>query len=656
MSPQFGPAYAKLAPQMSNRIIPGATINGFYAITNLTGLGYNDIYTLSASLTKIKGRHTLKFGGERRRDEFYFQQLAFPNNPASGGFTFDAGWTQQSASQRVGGYSYASFMLGYPATGFIATGSRASNVMIYQGYYLADTFQVSRKLTLNLGIRWELPGVYSEKKNRDTVLQPGVPDPLAKQTGLPLTGQLALVNSTQWPDRHNAVRHWTLFAPRLGLAYRFNDKTVLRTGYGITYTPSNPASPQNSPINIAQTIMQTSIDGNVTPYDVLSNPFPNGIRQPTLRDPAGLALLEGSSISGSDPYMRFPYVQQWNFNIQRELISGAVLEVGYAGSKGTHIAGGQSGLDQLPVQYLSMGSALTSQVKNPFAGLISPTSTLNAATISQGQLLRPYPQFTNVTISGATNADSIYHSLQVSLQKRFRSGGNLTASYTWSKFISNGDTGTTFLEQTGTGAAQDNNNLRNSRSLVSYDVPHRFVLGYTFDMPFGKGRKFLSGVSGAADKLVTGWGVNGVTTFQSGYPLVFTSSATSQISSFGFGTLRPDVVAGCQKAIGGAVQARLTKAYNTACFTAPSVYGLGNQGRTDPNLRGAGVNNFDFSLFKATQITERMRLQFRTEVFNVMNRVQFANPGTAIGNPLFGQITGTLNQPRLIQFALRLSF
>lgn len=654
---QFGPAYAKLAPFMTYHIIPGANINGFYNISNLMGFGANNIYTSNYSVTKIVGRHSLKIGGEFRRDEFYFGQLAFPNNASSGGFVFDNTWTQQGPATRVGGYPFASFMLGYATSGSIATLSKASNIMYYQGYYVADTFQVNRKLTLTAGLRWELPGFYTEKKDRDTVLDPTAIDPLAARTGLPLKGQLVLVNSPGRPDRHALDRHWALFAPRLGLAYRLNEKTVVRTGYGIAYTPTNSTSPNNSPINIAMTVMETSRDGNVTPFNVLSNPFPNGILQPPLRDPAALFSLEGGAISGANPASRFPYVQQWNFNIQRELLSGAVLEVGYAGSKGTHLAGGQSGLNQLSVDQLSLGSGLTAQVRNPLAGLLPATSGLNAATVSAGQLLRPYPQYTNVSIATPTNADSIYHSLQVSLQKRFRGGGNFTASYTWSKFLSNSDASTTFLDSTtGTGAVQDNSNLRNSRSLISFDVPHRLTLSYTYDLPVGKGKRFLGNINSAADRVLGGWGFNGVTTIQSGFPLTFTSSATSQISGFGFGTLRPNVVAGCQKTVDGDLKTHLRQAFNTSCFSAPSAFGIGNESRTDPNLRGQGIANWDFSVFKAIPVTERIRMQFRTEFFNIANRVQFGNPGTAIGNPTFGQITSQLNLPRLVQFALRLNF
>jgi hypothetical protein len=230
-------------------------------------------------------------------------------------------------------------------------------------------------------------------------------------------------------------------------------------------------------------------------------------------------------------------LQQWNFNIQRELLGGAVLEIGYAGAKGTHLPSSGGGLDQLAVDYLALGSALTAQVKNPFAGQLLGTSTLNAATIS-GQLLRPYPQYTNVSISAPSTADSIYHSMQISLQKRFRGGGNLTVSYTWSQVIANSDA-MNGGNDIGVGAVQDNNNLRNGRSLLSLDVPHRLTLSYTYDLPLGRGKHFLGNLSPVARPPPRRIGIQRHNDHLIGIPLALTSAAPSQISGFGFGTLRP---------------------------------------------------------------------------------------------------------------------
>jgi hypothetical protein len=179
-------------------------------------------------------------------------------------------------------------------------------------------------------------------------------------------------------------------------------------------------------------------------------------------------------------------------------------------------------------------------------------------------------------------------------------------------------------------------------------------VSYVRDLPFGKGQKFLSNVSGAADKVISGWGINGVSTFQSGFPLGLTTNVNLS-NSFGGGS-RPNVVAGCHDGISGSAQSRLNEWFNTSCFTQPAAFTFGDESRLDPTLRGPGINNWDFALFKTTSITERVGLQFRTEVFNLFNRVQFGGPGVAVGNPSFGVISSQTNNPRLIQFALRLIY
>jgi hypothetical protein len=194
------------------------------------------------------------------------------------------------------------------------------------------------------------------------------------------------------------------------------------------------------------------------------------------------------------------------------------------------------------------------------------------------------------------------------------------------------------------------------RSLSSFDSRQRFVLSYVVDLPFGKNQRLLSGVNGFTDKLISGWGVNGVTTFQDGFPLHFTATP-NLTNSFGGGS-RPNVVAGCSAEKTGAAQARLSQWFNTACYATPPSFTFGNESRTDSVLRGHGINNIDFALFKNTKIKERVSVQFRAEVFNLFNRVQFAQPAQVLspGISTFGQVSAQLNSPRLVQLALRLSY
>ena len=185
-------------------------------------------------------------------------------------------------------------------------------------------------------------------------------------------------------------------------------------------------------------------------------------------------------------------------------------------------------------------------------------------------------------------------------------------------------------------------------------MPQRLSVSYIQDLPIGKGRALLGNVSGVADKLVSGWGINGVSTFQSGYPLGLTTNS-NLTNSFGGGS-RPNVVSGCDKLVSGSAQSRLNRWFNTSCFTAPPAFTFGNESRTDPTIRGHGIANWDFALFKTTTITERFRLEFRTEFFNLFNRVQFGGPNLSVGNPSFGIVSSQSNNPRLIQFALRLHY
>jgi hypothetical protein len=259
-----------------------------------------------------------------------------------------------------------------------------------------------------------------------------------------------------------------------------------------------------------------------------------------------------------------------------------------------------------------------------------------------------------MAITSPMDRNSIYHSGLVKVQKRFSKGGSILGSYTWAKLISDTDTLTAWLEPNGGEAVQNFNNLKLERGLANYDTPHRAVISYFYDLPFGTGQPFLSGVKGAAGKLISGWGVNGATVFQSGNPLPITD-AVNLTNSFGGGS-RPNSN-GQSATLSGAAQSRLNKWFNTSDFSAPPAFTFGNVGRTLPDVRSPGIANYDFSVFKNTFLVgERVGLQFRAEIFNLFNRVQFSPPGLSLGTAQFGVISGQFNTPRLVQLALRLQF
>lgn len=657
----FGPAYAALQNQVSFPEYPGPVVQGMFSFGGLgtTVRNTNNVYSISGNITKIAGRHTLKFGGEVRRIEWNYGQT----NYSSGTFNFTNAFTAQNPLVPTGsGYGFASFLLGDAASGQAQQIHSAAQLMYYAGLYITDTFQVNDKLTFTYGLRWDYPGQFGEKHDSATVLLPNVADPLSQPTGLPLQGQVALVNSALYGPSTIHPQRLNLFAPRIGLAYRFQKDLVLRTGYAVTYLPNDVAflnAPWGSSVNSATTTMASTLNGGITPAATLSNPFPNGLFQAPGHNATALSVLsEGGSPSAPVPNEPYPYAQQWNLNIEKQLRGGTLLEVGYGGSKGTHLPLAlTSQFNQLPDQYDGLGTALVSQIANPFHNVLpSSAGQLAATTISAGQLLRPYPQYLSFTNSAPMVGNSTYHSLQAKVEKRFKAGGTLLASYTWSKLLSNTDTLTSWLESSPAGSVQNWNNIAAEKSLASYDVPHRVVVSYVLDLPVGHGRRFLGSVNGLADKIVSGWGINGVSTFQSGFPLVLTAQPTVLSQSFGAGTPRPTVVSSCNKFVSGSPVDRLNNYFNVNCFGQPGSFSFGSESRTDPNMRSEGIDNFDFAVFKDTSITERVKIQFRTEFFNLFNRVQFNAPGGTLQTPQFGVVTATRNQPRLVQFALRLAF
>jgi hypothetical protein len=641
--------------QLNNPVIPRIQVSGF---SNNGGGGQyiiavEDNDALSGSLTKILGRHTLRFGGEFRRVPNNYGQT---NSADVQVFNFTTAFTNNS---------FASYLLGLPQStiteNIILVAARA----YYGGAYLGDTFQATNRLTVNGGIRWEYPGYWTERHDRQTVFLPNATNPLAAQTGLSLPGNVALVNTPAYPHRTNVLPHYDLFSPRLGLAYRLTNSLVARSGFAILYAPTaaiqQNAQPYQSPVNLAFTQINTTTQ----PVNLLSNPFPGGVLQPVGRSPNYLNVIQGQSVVTSIPNEAATYVEQWNLDIQKDLGHQTLFDVAYVANHGVHqqapagVNDNGFGLDQIPDADLSLGSALLNQVPNPFFGLI-PSGNLSGKTIPAGQLLRPFPQYYNLNNPANTVASSTYNAVQVKIEKRFNQGGVLLANYTFAKNVGTADTQTGFLEGgIQEGQVQDWDNIPAEYSQLSYNVPNRFVLSYVLDLPFGKGRRFMATSSGLVDKAVSGWGVDGITTLQSGFPLVLVAQPTFISANFGAGTPRPNAVPNCTKGAPGGAASRLKGWFNTGCFTQPSQFGFGNENRVDPQLRAGGIANSDLSVFKGTAINERFNLQFRAEMFNLFNRVQFAYPNTTCcsnTNASFGVVSGQTNQPREFQFALRLIY
>ncbi len=362
-----------------------------------------------------------------------------------------------------------------------------------------------------------------------------------------------------------------------------------------------------------------------------------------------MLTLLGQSVRGDPRWVRIGYAQQWNLSVQRELPGRILAEATYAGSRGVKIPVTFQ-LNQMPDQYLSLGSRLLDQVANPFASLVT-VGTLSQPTVTRGQLLRPFPQFTGVSFSQNDAGSSTYHSFQARIERRFSRGITVLASYTNSKLISDTDALKAFVGNEFSPGNQDNNNLRLERAVAPQDVPQRLVLNYVYELPFGKGKHFLNG-SRMGSAILGGWTVAGITTLQRGRPLAL-NTATNNTSSYGGGS-RPNNNG--HSAYLDPSQRALNRWFNTSVFSQPDPFTFGNTGRLLPDMREDGIKNFDFSTQKNFALSEKLRLQFRGELFNIFNTPQFGRPGTSLGNPTFGIISSQANSPRQIQFGLKVLF
>jgi hypothetical protein len=657
----------------------------------------NTQFNFTPSITLVRGRHTVKFGYQLELGRDNYAQT----NVGSGAFSFCG-----SGAACFTGFGLADFLLGYadnPSSvenhffGQAVVPALVAGQQIYHAFYADDTYKVTNKLTLNLGLRYELQGPWTERFNRqsyfDTDAQswlsnPAVTAGLPNVPGLPgLKGDVFLVSPSK---RSNVPFPKDNVAPRVGFAYSVDPKTVIRGGYGIFWIPnyvSFALNPNNDPVNDATTSYTGTINGTV-PTNTIATPF-----IPEVVPPVGRTL----GVVGTQEYMTqvvqnftiadqndhpFGYVQQWNLNIQRNLPAGFFVSAAYVGSKGTHLPAYGPQIDQIGDNYLSQaatqcaaqlaatpgltrcnsaGVGLLQSVANPFYDSTTGTAyALSGPTTIAGQLDRPYPQYTGLSLAGQGDYDSSYNSFQLTAERRFGGAGSLLVAYTASKLISDTDTLTNWLE-VATGSIQDNTNLKSERSLSSQDVPQRLVISYVLDLPFGHGKRYLSNVNGVVDKFVGGWGVDGVTIFQKGFPLVFSNGNANYTTLFGGGS-RPNVVSGCNKGAGGtgSLDARLGEWFNTSCFVSPPDFVFGDESRTDPTLRGSGINNFDFALFKRTRFgpDEKLGVEFRSEFFNIFNRTQFAPPNTSVGSAGFGEVSSTYpgTNPRLVQFGLKFLF
>jgi hypothetical protein len=599
------------------------------------------------SLSAIRGKHTLKFGVEYQRH--YDNGLTLSNGAGSFGFSNLETALPGSGST---GNAFASFLLGEvdSATSLFYSTELGVRWNYVSGYF-QDDLKFTSKLTLNLGIRWDLQTPYTDPFHRLSYMDPSLPNPGAGN----LPG--AYVFAGSGPNAFGTSigdTHWKDLAPRVGFAYNVAKNWVVRSGYGLFYYGIMDRTSLGIPANGFNTSASfSSPNAGVTSAFNWNGGFPQNFPHPPIISPtvqnSQSAQMNIRSWDGT-----WPYSQQWNFTVERQIGSTFAIRTSYVGVKGTHLdAGDATSWNQVDPRYLSLGSLLGAGITSPqaqAAGFKEPFpgfSDLWGSRATVAQALRPYPQFTTVSQFNPTYGSSIYHSFQLYAQKQMAHGFQFTTAYTFSKAIDN-------TRGYGSGVGQQNYDDRGSeRSLSAVDQPQILTFSYLYELPFGTGRRYLA--KGATGKIVGGWTFSGIQSYGSGTPLSLSVVNTLPIFN---GLLRPNVVSGVPQrgtiGSGGFDPAR-DFWINKAAFVAPPAFTFGNTGRYI-NLRGPASLSESLAILKNTLLTERIRLQFRAEFANPFNRVVFSSPDTNLSNGTFGRILSQANSPRNVQLGLKLNF
>lgn len=665
------PSYFDELSKSSVPCFPTMVVGGFGSSQNIPNIGWggfmgqlcwigilndaNQVYNEAANLTKVWRNHTFKFGGDYGVG--YFTTARFNN--VAGFYTFGSDFTQgPSPFNSASGNGFASFLLGTGDGGFNLTGGPDEiNSFRYYGGYFQDDWKATQHLTLNLGLRYDYNSPWRERFNRITGFDLNAPSPV-QAPGLSLKGGLTFPGTNGLSRYQFNPDYETGIQPRIGFALALSENSTLRGGYGIFMGPVVGSGYNNNEVPITgwqgQSNWVYSLDG-VTPHNSFSNPFPDGFSFPT-GSKLGLETALGQVVQGTIRTRKTSYAQQWNLDFQHTFPDGILFDLAYAGSHGVHLYGDYNA-NQLPDQYLSMGSALQAQTANPFFGnpLIQP-GILSGPTVARSQLLLPYPQFQGVTLSGSSfYGASGYNSLQLKVERRFANGFSVLGSYTWSKIMDNVNATTTGFPggNFAGGGVQDWYNLKAAWSPSVMDTPNYATIYSMWALPFGKGRKWLHD-NNAMNYALGGWQLNGIFSAVSGTPQQVFMAPNSLFNNGG--TQLPNWN-GQNPSGHGPIKDRLNQYFNVSDFSDPGAFTYGNAPRTLGQLLSPGVLNLDASVLKTFPVTEHASFQFRFEAFNIFNHPQFGPPNTAFGP---GQPTGLIsfqaNQPRILQFAGKILF
>jgi len=603
-----------------------------------------DAHDAAINITHVVRSHNLRYGVGYRS----YRENRFDFGNSSGTFTFGNTYVNGPLDNSAGaamGQQLAAFLMGLPSSGSLDLNDNYAERSSIWGAYIQDDWKVTSKLTLNLGLRWEVELPTTERYNRtvagfdptatlsiaNAALSNYAASPIAQVPvsqfkvagGYTYAGANGVDRGLWQTDRNN-------FMPRIGLAYSINPKTVVRSGFGFFYDQLGIRNRHVSQVGYSQsTAYNASLDSGVTYVAPFANPFPNGFVQP-VGNSRGAMTSVGNSITFFNPELQTPYSKRWELSIQRQIGKQFLAELAYVGNHGSALITTRQA-DAIPRQYYSTSPVrdqaaidfFTKNVTNPFYGLL-PGTSLSGTKVAQTQLMRPFPHFTGINYE-TNEGYSDYNSLQARLEKRMSAGLSLSGAYTWSKFLE----ATSFLNETDPVAA---------RVVSDQDRTHRLVFSGLYELPFGKGRQFGANTNPVLGKIIEGWQLQSIYQYQSGQAIGFSNAIL-------YGTVDQIPLSAGDRSV--------DRWFNTDIFEKSSSKQLANNLVTMSSrfsgLRADGLNVFDVSVMKSTTLAERVRLQFRTEFINAFNHAMFKAPNTTMTNSAFGKVTATSQWPRTIQ-------
>ncbi|MGA2607331.1 MAG: TonB-dependent receptor [Terriglobia bacterium] len=662
----------------------------------------NESYILQDTLSYLRGKHSFKFGAEMRRYRM--------NERDTEGQSFAFSYLETSLPgtyQKKTGMPFASFLLGAADSGSRAiVGTQFGYRQGLFSLYGQDDWKVSPKLTVNYGLRWELPTPQHEAFNRLSGMDPTLANPGAD--GYP--GALIFLGNCQGCTGTSSFQkyYWKEFAPRLGFAYSATNKLVVRGGYGISYAPPivngwrTGAAGFNTSVPFGNRSLYPRPDRNASQDPAIYwSPLTNNSLMPawyTSNGRIGVPPFTGTlpdrspdgmnyqNVDYHPPSLAQPYTQNWNFGFQYQLPAQVMIEADYVASKGTRLMsfewGDQGKTDMASSKYLPL-NALNNPEGDPYLQMDMPTiyDPTNpdlatqavlaqygitglpfpsfSGTVAQG--LIPYPQYSGVNNTFPNYGNSTYNSLQATVRKRAGHGLNFIAAYTWSKTLTSTDSGIGYYSY----YLQDYYNRRAEKSIAAFDYRHNLKLTWVYDLPFGKGKKWLNS-SGAMDRVFGGWRVTAIHDYRSGDPLQIVNSSLDP-GLGGNSGIRGDVIPGVNQKVpwkGTVDSVNGTQYLNPAAFgSAPADPNWGSYATrwgTAPRFlsytRGPGFQSEDLGILKDTRITERVVLKFRADFFNLLNRTGRGGPDTDVSSGTFGMIMGVSHGPRNIMLSMRLDF